>query len=166
MFLTWKNKINCQGKIAICQGIVREMSGNFEPTQMWQPCYYVCKILYIKYQYYLTTIFVVVVLFIVSQSLLNVFLTSCPARVTSFTCIFWPASVKNKNVVFVDFILAQWITYSILLCSYNVMSNVNVISLLIIRKWSKIFYVSPQICLKDFWHAYFISKYNLFSPEL
>ena len=39
MFLTWKNKINCQGKIAICQGIVREMSGNFEPTQMWQPCY-------------------------------------------------------------------------------------------------------------------------------
>ena len=22
----------------ICQGIVREMSGNFGPTQMWQPC--------------------------------------------------------------------------------------------------------------------------------
>ena len=21
-----------------CQGNVREMSGNFEPTQMWQPC--------------------------------------------------------------------------------------------------------------------------------
>ena len=21
-----------------CQGIVREMSGNFEPTEMWQPC--------------------------------------------------------------------------------------------------------------------------------
>ena len=39
MFLTWKNKINCQEKIAICQGIVREMSGNFEPTQMWQPCF-------------------------------------------------------------------------------------------------------------------------------
>ena len=25
----------------ICQGIVREMSGNFGPTQMWQPCTYV-----------------------------------------------------------------------------------------------------------------------------
>ena len=25
--------------MVICQGIVREMSGNFEPTQMWQPCY-------------------------------------------------------------------------------------------------------------------------------
>ena len=24
--------------MVICQGIVREMSGNFEPTQMWQPC--------------------------------------------------------------------------------------------------------------------------------
>ena len=38
LFLTWKNKINCQGKMVICQGIVREMSGNFEPAQMWQPC--------------------------------------------------------------------------------------------------------------------------------
>ena len=38
LFLTWKNNVNCQGKIVICQGIVREMSGNFGPTQMWQPC--------------------------------------------------------------------------------------------------------------------------------
>ena len=25
--------------MVICQGIVREMSGNFEPAQMWQPCH-------------------------------------------------------------------------------------------------------------------------------
>ena len=29
--------------MVICQGIVREMSGNFEPTQMWQPCCFVKK---------------------------------------------------------------------------------------------------------------------------
>ena len=27
--------------MVICQGIVREMSGNFEPTQMWQPCLFI-----------------------------------------------------------------------------------------------------------------------------
>ena len=37
VFLTLKNKINCQGKMLIRQGNVMEMSGNFEPTQMWQP---------------------------------------------------------------------------------------------------------------------------------
>ena len=36
-FFTLKNIINCQGKMIFCQGNVREMSGNFEPTQMWQP---------------------------------------------------------------------------------------------------------------------------------
>ena len=28
MFITWKNKINCQGKMVICQGNVREFGTN------------------------------------------------------------------------------------------------------------------------------------------
>ena len=38
--------------MVICQGIVREMSGNFEPTQMWQPC------LSIHYQLNMTSNFI------------------------------------------------------------------------------------------------------------
>ena len=39
MFLAWRNfKKIVRERIVLCQGIVREMSENFEPTQMWQPC--------------------------------------------------------------------------------------------------------------------------------
>ena len=37
LFFTLKNKINREGKIAVCQKIVNEMLRNFEPTRMWQP---------------------------------------------------------------------------------------------------------------------------------
>ena len=32
-----KNKINCKWIIVICQEIVMEISGNFGPTEMWNP---------------------------------------------------------------------------------------------------------------------------------
>ena len=28
----------CQGNLKFCQGIVREMSGNFVSSEVWQPC--------------------------------------------------------------------------------------------------------------------------------
>ena len=30
--------VACQGNLKFCQGIVREMSGNFYSTGVWQPC--------------------------------------------------------------------------------------------------------------------------------
>ena len=30
--------VACQGNLKFCQGIVREMSGNFVSTGAWQPC--------------------------------------------------------------------------------------------------------------------------------
>ena len=33
--------VACQGNLKFCQGIVREMSGNFVSAGVWQPCLYV-----------------------------------------------------------------------------------------------------------------------------
>ena len=30
--------VACQGNLKFCQGIVREMSGNFVSSEVWQPC--------------------------------------------------------------------------------------------------------------------------------
>ena len=30
--------VACQGNLKLCQGIVREMSGNFVSSGVWQPC--------------------------------------------------------------------------------------------------------------------------------
>ena len=34
--------VGCQGNLKFCQGIVREMSGNFVSSGVWQPCYITC----------------------------------------------------------------------------------------------------------------------------
>ena len=35
--------VACQGNLKFCQGIVREMSGNFVSAGVWQPCFSVGK---------------------------------------------------------------------------------------------------------------------------
>ena len=39
--LTQVHYVACQRNLKFCQGIVREMSGNFVSAGVWQPCYVV-----------------------------------------------------------------------------------------------------------------------------
>ena len=44
--LTKRHKFHdvaCQGNLNFCQGIVREMSGNFVSSGVWQPCLFSLK---------------------------------------------------------------------------------------------------------------------------